>query len=303
MKKIMMLVMCLTLMGIQRVNAQAAIAALHHEGNVTIYSSAQVAVDNSVDGDTIYLSEGLFGQFTINKGIAVIGSGMKTVVSPNIYIGGENVSNITVSNLDIAQNIVFLEGSTTENVKIRQCKIADGCYFVGSATNVEISMCHIGVRINPNDNSTDILTVINSKIGAVRYGGKADGSVTCVNCNIGGIDIYTGQERNNFINCYIGTTGGGNYKNCLWYNNQGGNLIDCYHTDTWLLNDNLDWTLTDEELQAAGYLGTDGTVVGITGGATPYTLASPVLRITDHNIEVDNSERKLKVTLTLGTEE
>lgn len=306
MKKLFVLVVCLTIMGIQSVNAQAAIAMLHHEGNVNMYSSAQAAIDNSVDGDTIYLSEGLFGEFTINKGIAVIGSGIKTVVGPNIYIGdtgSESVNNVTVSNLSIIGKIEFLEGAVTNNVKIRQCKTAGDCNFVGTATNVEIALCHIHGFICPNPNSTDILTVINSKIGAVRYGGKDYGSVNFVNCNIGGIDIYDAQERNNYINCYIGTTGKGNYKNCLYSNGSGGVLSDCFYYGDYLLDDNLNSIWTDDQLSSAGYLGTDGTVVGITGGAVPFTLASSVLRITDHNIEVDNEQRKLKVTLTLGTEE
>lgn len=302
MKKTILFFVCLTVMGIQRVSAQAAIAALHHESNVSIYSSVQGAIDNSVEGDTIYLSEGMFGEFTINKGVAVIGSGMKTV-APNIYIGDSILNNVTVSNLSIVGSIEFLEGTTTSNVKIRQCKIADGCYFTGTATDVEIAMCHIHVRINPNPDSTHILTVVNSKIGAVRCGGKEPGSVICVNCNIGGIDVYVGQERNNFVNCYIGTSGGGFYKNCLFKNVAGGVHSDCFQYDEYLLDDNLDNIWTDQQLISAGYLGTDGTVVGITGGAAPYTLASPVLRITDHQIEVDNEERKLKVTLTLGTEE
>lgn len=302
MKKIIMLVVCLTMMGIQSVKAQAAIAALHHEGNVTVYSSAQVAIDNSVNGDTVYLSEGMFGQFTISKGIAVIGSGMKTTVSPNIYIG--NANNVNVSNLSVVGNIEFMEGTTTSNVKIRQCKIADGCYFLGNATDVEIAMCHIQVRIQPNPSSTDVLTVINSKIGDVRCGGKDYGSVVFVNCNIGRIDDNDGESRNNYVNCNIRTIGYGNYKNCLFFSSWCIPITsDCYHIENILLDDNLNCTWSDQQLKSAGCLGTDGTIVGITGGATPYTLASPVLRITDHNLEVDNEQRKLKVTLKLGTEE
>ena len=80
-------------------------------------------------------------------------------------------------------------------------------------------------------------------------------------------------------------------------------MSDCFYYGDYLLDDNLNSIWTDDQLSSAGYLGTDGTVVGITGGAVPFTLASSVLRITDHNIEVDNEQRKLKVTLTLGTEE
>ncbi|MBQ7512940.1 MAG: hypothetical protein IJS95_00960 [Prevotella sp.] len=48
MKKILLSVVCLVMMGLQQVNAQVSIAVLHHEGNVTVFNSAKIqdAVDN-----------------------------------------------------------------------------------------------------------------------------------------------------------------------------------------------------------------------------------------------------------------
>lgn len=299
MKKIIMLVVCLTMMGIQSVKAQAAIAALHHEGNVTIYSTAQSAIDNSVDGDTIYLSEGAFGGFTVNKGIAVIGSGMKTRVAPDISIEGVNV---ILSNLALVNDLVI--GSDVARVKVRQCKISGNCIFGNlGVSDVEILMCHINGNMSLNEN-TDNVSIINSKIGIVDTSGSAVGSVNFVNCNIKTL----ASNDNIFINCIISSDFLGGYlNNCLIYNVMGYNDYsinsDCYYNDSFTLDNNFDCSFSDQNLLDLKYLGTDGTVVGITGGATPYTLASPVLRITDHNIEVDNEQRKLKVTLTLGTEE
>lgn len=312
MKKLFVLVVCLTIMGIQSVNAQAAIAMLHHEGNVNMFSSAQAAIDNSVDGDTIYLSEGMFGEFTINKGIAVIGSGMKTIIAPNVNIDGSGIylNNVSVSNLAIVNNILFIgSNSAIQNVKFQQCKISGNCLFNIYTVRTEFNMCHIQGQMVLNPDGTNDLSVINCKINEVHNGGESLGTVNFTNCNIKSIpQTFSYSERNNYINCIVESLMQGSFKNCLYRNEYddseaGCYRIDCYTSPDFTLDKNLECSLTDEQLSAAGYLGTDGTVVGITGGATPFTLASSVLRITDHNIEVDNEQRKLKVTLTLGTEE
>ena len=297
-----MLVVCLTMMGIQSVNAQIAIAALHHEGNVTIYSSPQIAIDNSVDGDTVYLSEGMFGEFTINKGVAVIGSGMKTVVAPNITIQG---CNIFLSNISLVQNLRISNLGGACQVKVRQCKISGNCIFSDyyEVSDVEISMCHIEGYVSLSS-SADVISVINSKIGDVRYSGKVDGSAVFVNCNINIVNSSYNSDRNNFVNCIIGSLCTGYYKNCLYKTDYpSAYKSDCYASNDFSFDNNINCSFDDQTLRDSNYLGTDGTVVGITGGATPYTLASPLLHITDHNMEVDNEQRKLKVTLTLGTEE
>ena len=305
MKKMIMLVVCLMIVGMQSVKAQAAIAALHHEGNVSIYSSVDVAIDNSVDGDTIYLSEGMFAEFTINKAIAVIGSGMKTVVAKDINISS---SNVMICNISIVRDIDFQNGVYCNDIKIRQCKIA-GDLNLQDIDNVEVLMCHIQGKIASSINWTRLITFVNSKIYEVPQGGKTFGSITFVNCNINKItQNYSYSDRNSYINCIIGSLMQGSFKNCLYaieYDDSEGGCerVDCYTGVGFTLDGNLECSLTDEELLAGGYIGTDDTVVGITGGPTPFTLASPVLRITSHNIEVDNENRKLKVNLTLGIEE
>ena len=92
MKQKMILTVCLAVLGMLGVKAQQSIIALHHEGNVTIFAGAktQEAMDASVKGDTLYLSEGTFAGFNVTHGIVVLGSGEKTVVSGNITITGND---------------------------------------------------------------------------------------------------------------------------------------------------------------------------------------------------------------------
>ena len=53
-------------------------------------------------------------------------------------------------------------------------------------------------------------------------------------------------------------------------------------------------------LQSQGYLGTDGTIVGIYGGETPYTLEPTVPKVTDSNLQLDMENKKLNVNLTVS---
>ena len=83
----------------------------------------------------------------------------------------------------------------------------------------------------------------------------------------------------------------------------GENCWKAYNsTSTSLFDDDYNCVLSDQELQANGYIGTDNTVVGITGGDAPYTLKLITPRVLEHNIVVDKENKKLNVTLTVGTE-
>ena len=67
MKKILLSVVCLVMVGMQSVNAQVGIVALHHEGHVTVFGEDKIAsaIEAAVAGDTIYMSE---GHFFVNVG-------------------------------------------------------------------------------------------------------------------------------------------------------------------------------------------------------------------------------------------
>lgn len=183
MKKKLFLMACLAVWGVQMSNAQSGTIALHHEGKVTIYDSGNIqsAVDASVKGDTLYLSEGTFGGFTITK--------------------------------------------------IRQYRR----------------------------------------------------NAYCENCIV--------NSRYSFV---------GTLKNCL-YKDDNGTRVDCYKDESWSFND-LDCSLTNEELATKGYYGTDGTIVGCYGGTSPFSLIPATPHIKEHSLEVDELGTTLKVTLKIGTE-
>ena len=80
--------------------------------------------------------------------------------------------------------------------------------------------------------------------------------------------------------------------------------IDCYSFNSYSVNRIIDTNCipiwADEQLKTQGYLGTDGTVVGINGGDTPFTLVSSVPTVTSSELNLDLEERKLNVKLTVS---
>ena len=308
MKKILFSMVCLMMAGIQSVKAQVAIAALHHEGNVTIYSAAslQTAIDNSVAGDTIYLSEGIFGGFKVEKPIAIIGAGRTTMISSDITLGKANSTDsiapgLLLSGLNIVQNVTF--SSVIEGARITQCKIGGKCTFsnnssVYSYDNIEILMSQIET-LTPSP-AVKGLSVVASKISSVPQDGYGEGSVTFLNCNINNVGNSNSTKNNSFMSCIINQLGGGVYTNCLYYlTNADAVIYNCYQ-QTFSLDNDLNCSLTDDNLRSARCFGPDGTLVGITGGEVKFTLVTPVAQVVEHSIEVDQAEKKLKVSLKLG---
>jgi hypothetical protein len=55
-----------------------------------------------------------------------------------------------------------------------------------------------------------------------------------------------------------------------------------------------------EYFQQQGWLGTDGTIVGMYGGTTPFTLEPNAPKVTDYTIGVDTKTRMLNVKMTLS---
>jgi len=313
MKKILLSMVCLVMVGMQSVNAQVAIAALHKGGKVTTYPAAaiQSAVDDAVAGDTIYLSEGIFGGFTVSKPIVMIGAGQTTMISHDVIIG-DQISAPTVaeglllSGMNIIQNVGF-NGNIT-GARISQCKIAGSCWFGSSYSensydNIEIVMSQI-YSLVLSEQYIKGLSVVASKIVYIKYGGSTDGAVTFLNCNINSSgNGNAGEGNNNFVNCIISRLGPGVYQNCLYIENNYGDLAviyECYNNTDFTLDDNLNCSLTDDELKAAGYLGPDNTWVGIGGGEVKFSLVMPTVQVVEHSVGVNQAERKLNVTLKFG---
>ena len=313
MKKKMFMMLCLTIMGMQVMMAQQSIIALHHEGKVTIFSGSktQEAMDASVKGDTLYLSEGTFAGWNVTHGIVVLGSGERTVVSGNITITGndekKDLGGYVFSGLNLIHN--FVVNDSVNGFKMTQCQmnnfsIIDGAFFDAG----EIVMCHIKNVLELNGKEYG-LDVISSKVRYFDFGGVNQGSVSFNHCNVESSvlhDYYPETTNDNFFhNCIVAWIRYSTWNNCLAAGIEEVYVFhtakDCYK-DTFTFDDKLNCSLPDDTLKARGYLGDDGTVVGITGGEIPYTLELATPHIADHKVDVDNVNRKLTVTLKMAHE-
>lgn len=129
MKQKMILTACLAVLGMLSVKAQQSIIALHHQGNVTIFAGGELqeAMDASVKGDTLYLSEGTFAGFNVTHGIVVLGSGEKTVVSGNITITGndekKDLGGYVFSGLNLLHD--FVVNDSVNGFRMSQCQMTN----------------------------------------------------------------------------------------------------------------------------------------------------------------------------------
>lgn len=323
MKKILFILVCLMMVGINGVKAQNAKIMLHHNGTPTFFysSETQAALDAAEEGDTIYFNEGSFqGGITISKKVVIIGYGdEKSVIGGNVSIaigeGGETLTKPLLNGMTVRGNISI--DKAVKGLVITKSSF-ENIYFNEDVDESNIDRCWIygyndgaGVRLSEH---TKGVIINNSKI--LRVSGDAHSASGAVfsNCNIRRMYFYwggNGLKRGTYRNCIIeNMESGGSYYdvtttyiNCLnpdsgWWK---GEVHDCWTTTGDLLDDDTAVCLqTDEQLVSAGYVGTDGKVVGINGGETPYTLTTNAPKITDFSTAVDSETLKVTVNLKVS---
>ncbi len=302
MKKRFLLTIGLIVLSMQAAIAQKAIATLHHKDSVFVYSNDQVqtAIDKAVDGDIIYLSEGLFSAFTVGKNITIMGAGKGTVIPGKTVI--TNCKGLKLSNMHFSVSLYFNNKENVSDTRLSQCLI-NNLVFSGSDgkgyfSNIEITMSQITEALTL-DSYIRGLTVTNSKITNIEGYGSSKSAVKFINCNIANVKQKDNIRHNAYQNCIIGTITYGTYTNCLLKDSDSG--TDCYKDTDFTFDNDMNCSLNESELRKKGYLGSDGSVVGVDGGGgTPFTLASPLLQVVEHEIEVDNKNKRLRVTLNLG---
>ncbi len=284
-------------------NAQISKVALQHRGAVTLYDTdqIQIAIDNSVDGDTIFLNEGEFPGFTVNKKISVIGKGnSETKITGNITIAIPNSPTLTARVLDGLYFYDIIVSSAVNNLVIRKCEFGN-ISFSGVVDNVLIDRCKIRDYITLSSNVVG-MDIVNSKIAyGLRSNAYTPSAVNVVNCIVGNGNyesVYT-ESNATFINSIVynyytsryhyGT--GCNYVKCAVVNQDYGIYQNCWNAYSTVSS------YTKDQLVRDGYLGTDGTCIGPDGGTTPYTLVSTAPKITDYTLKVDTGEKKLNVNV------
>ena len=326
MKKQLIMMACMLMASIAAFAGTNSKILLQHEGGVKVYDSNQMtqALADAVKGDTLFLSEGTFAGFDLTKEVMIRGCGKTTIITGAVKIAIAGNPTFSAPLLDALKiDNSFTVSQPCNKLHIRKCWITGDISFSAKSEDVLIDRCS---NSNSNRNifsmSSNIvsMTVMNSVIEYLYSNGATGNVVTFINCNIG--SRYSEIANQTFINCIFGYGGYYNYSfysykltnctllNCLYntyysnyYNSNVDNSIlqSCYGVDYG------EKTLTDmskEDLLANGYLGNDGTIVGIYGGNTPYVAdmlpAAP--KVTESSVKLDLENKKLNVSLKVTAE-
>ena len=313
MKKILLSIICLMMLGIQSAMAITAQIVLRHQGNVTQFNPDELpsAIDAAVDGDTILLSAGTFDYgsgITIAKAITIIGAGAEnTIIKNRIDINFSANPTLTAHLLDGVRitGALYVDDSVI-GLKLRKCVLDEGISVTGGSTIIRemlIDRCKTGV-IALSSRFMD-MTVVNSDVQVYGSGYTPD-AVVFSNCNVVmGYNSITITAS--FINCYItnwtssaGVNSDISFTNCLgpsdfWEKWSVATKNNCYTYTT--VSTEMD---NPEYFQQQGWLGTDGTIVGMYGGTTPFSLEPNAPKVTNYTIGVDTKTHTLNVKMTLS---
>ena len=247
------------------------VALLSHRGKQTAYAAdnVQAAVDDAVEGDTIHLSSGRYKEITLNKRVYL--QSLDTS-SPSIYLDLPGNPAIE-SSLFIGNGFYVYAKCNLQSIYFTNFR---GCFEVLEGYTVG--------------------TVIYEKcdIWYVDFAGFNVGKLQANNCQID--DFYNGSSTTtlsefkhcNFISWYFSIINA-TFEKCTMDNPSGEpfSVDNCifnycvYDPDMFTFGENTtvsnsyimtqdEWNDSKENLEAQGFLGTDGTVVGMYGGTTPY---------------------------------
>lgn len=313
MKKLIMVMLLLATVSINCFALSETAIILHHGDSVKVFegpSKLNAALNEAVDNDIIYLGKGAYDGFEITKKVRIIGSGNDQTqingdISINIDSDQEEPITYTepiLEGLYIPSSYIYLY-QYTQGVTFRKCNIYSLSLSSGSHTGLSLDRCNVQTFIYSQDMHEG--SIINSKINYLYNDGTNLDDFSIFNSNIA-IIYSCAKFKGSMINSIIGTNStynsfeNGNFVNTLYYTgsiyfNPTANQKDCYPGESNYYDS------TPEELLGLGYLGTDGTVVGCYGGATPFTLEMSVPAVDEarSKIEVDNAKKVLNVSLKL----
>ena len=280
----------------------------------TIYDGTQIstAIGAASKGDILYLSEGTYDSFTIDKEILVRGVGGNTWIEGDVTIAIPNNATLTqavLEGVNVSGTINITQPAT--NLIIRNTKVLD-VKVNGALTNGLIDRCWITGTFWMNNN-TNNTTVKNSKVKFISAGSLTYNTCTFLNCNIG-------KRKNNttaavFTNCIIGSyknlgemNGLGTMESSVFtntlFNTYDGSIgsssskTNCYFISEY--DGACDQNTLESRVDLSEYLGTDGTQVGVYGGTTPFTLDPQVAKVTESTFTVDTDAKKLTVKLKVA---
>ncbi len=302
------MILVVGVLGVSQAKADlGASAMLRHNGVTTFYQwdEVQDAVDAAVDGDTIYLAEGTFSPFNINKRIMVRGAGPGTTVSGNCTIDIPNDKKLVMPVLDALSFTGTVQvNSAGQQLTFRKVKMNILNFATNDFDDVKLESCYV-------TNTFMLATCVrslncdNCKISELRPSNHTTGNLTFTHCNIYNI---TGYITAQFLSCAIYQAGSDNKRYLVgctinsYVRNQTLYGTNCTYENghstgtTTYSNTNSSWV---DYYNPKAISSIDGTYIGAYGGQYPYSLYPALPTVTKHTVTVDAANKKLNVTLTL----
>lgn len=294
---------------------------LRHNNQSTMYAYYQVqnAVNAAEEGDTIYLTEGTFQPFNIDKRIMVRGAGPTTMIEGSCEI---NISGSKELSMPVLDAMCFLGDITVtqapRQLTFRKCKMANVIFSDSEFHDVKIDRCWITNRLNLPSNVKEF-NAFNSKIQILYPHDYSGGQAIFEHCNI--VEICAPITGGVFRSCRI--------QCCTSLSNQitNANLIGCTLNSCTLYWDNptksittgkvyshvagddqtvrencIEWSNNStgiEYNQTLHISALDGTYVGAYGGQHPFNQYPEVPGVTQHQISIDAATKTMTVKLTV----
>ncbi len=311
--------------GVKAQAQSSLLATLNHDGEISIFYGAtalQQAHAAADHGDVITLSSGNFASVDITKAVTIRGAGM-TVDSlahtePTILANSFKI-NVT----DTIAERLTLEGIyTNQNVTV---------YCLKGAMFLKCRLKNVKCSSSSSSIMKD-LTFIHCRI-ASEFDLSSGGSVSFLNSIVMGPYQYSNNSYMSFVNCYVNRNNMSlsEYRNCIIDHNPGGgssssvyynNLYICDYTLPSTNSTNVQLNVADKRVAHLinGYgddrtykmtdelnaliKGTDGTEVGIYGGALPYDPTPSNPQITKFNVAAKTTaDGKLSVDIEVSSAE
>ena len=273
-------------------------AILQHGDQISIYkgnTGLQQAYANAAEGDVINLSSGSFKPVTIEKAITIYGVGFEDNAetnTPRTQIDGDWTIGKDGNVLDgfrmegVSTNSYVHFRGQIKNALIRRCYLGYTVTFYYYSENVVFNQCRFNNGIYGRDNLTNRLLISNCYVNGRIYGFVPQSFVNIDHSIV--TTLYSGNFQNaqflwtNSIlyagnNDKVPVGAFSTVKNCIVVNGAGtfdNNMIveNCHYVDLANIfadSENIDYdeSRTFVLKEPTTYVGTDGTPIGLSGGA------------------------------------
>lgn len=310
------------------------------DGDTVYFSTGYFQGDFRLDKKLTFIGAGAdnnssngsrWGNCTCYYGKIVIALPEGTKLTSRLFDGIYFYSNGTSSCLTFSNAI--------ENVVFRKCYL--GNWDVNAEIkSLLIDRCAGPLRLN-NNNYYKKVIVRNSDIYGNFYC-QDPGNLLFYHCNINPYTSYDDDNRDKtycyglqgtYTNCIIqnntsywdNSTQTSIYTaallsrtestqdsqpiliNCAYYTEDGKNITanctlqNCFGYP--ISNEKSLGNLSKAELEAAGYMGNDGTVVGYYGGKNPYTLQPSIPKVASSKIHLDRDAKQLQINIKVSAQQ